>query len=112
MDQSPQDPPPPGTRLMDPLREQLRYAHHSLRTEEAYLHWVRAFIRFHDRRHPGDLAQPAGQPGRRHAMGTAATRAATPAAPSTSVRTLREPLPCLAAFRPTLNWSAAATIVS
>ena len=46
------------------------------------------------------------------AMGTAATRAATPAAPSTSVRTLREPLPCLAAFRPTLNWSAAATTVS
>jgi len=43
---------------MDQLRQQLRYAHYSLRTEEAYLHWVRAFIHFHDRRHPGELAQP------------------------------------------------------
>ncbi len=58
MDQPPHNPPPAGTRLMDQLREQLRYAHYSLRTEEAYLHWVRAFIRFHDRRHPGELAQP------------------------------------------------------
>ena len=58
MDQPPRNPPPAGTRLMDQLREQLRYAHYSLRTEEAYLHWVRAFIRFHDRRHPGELAQP------------------------------------------------------
>jgi integron integrase len=51
-------PIPPAPRLLDQLREQLRYAHYSLRTEEAYLHWVRAFIRFHDRRHPGELAQP------------------------------------------------------
>jgi hypothetical protein len=42
MDRPPQNPPPPGTRLMDQLREQLRYAHYSLRTEAAYLHWVRA----------------------------------------------------------------------
>jgi integron integrase len=51
-------PPAPGPRLMDQLRQQLRYAHYSLRTEEAYLHWVRAFIHFHGRRHPGELAQP------------------------------------------------------
>ena len=45
-------------RLLDVLREQIRYMHYSHRTEEAYVHWVRAFIRFHDRRHPAELAQP------------------------------------------------------
>ncbi len=45
-------------RLLDALREQIRYLHYSLRTEEAYVYWVRAFIRFHDRRHPSELSQP------------------------------------------------------
>ena len=34
-------------RLLDQVREQLRYLHYSIRTEEAYVHWVRAFVRFH-----------------------------------------------------------------
>ena len=50
--------PPPSPRLLDALRQQIRYRHYSLRTEEAYVHWVRAFVRFHDLRHPADLAQP------------------------------------------------------
>ena len=52
------DAPPPSPRLLDALRQQIRYRHYSLRTEEAYVHWVRAFVRFHDFRHPADLAQP------------------------------------------------------
>ena len=51
-------PPALRPRLLDALREQIRYLHYSLRTEEAYVYWVRAFIRFHDRRHPAELAQP------------------------------------------------------
>ena len=47
----------PPLRLLDALRAQIRYMHYSLRTEEAYVHWVRAFIHFHDRRHPAELAQ-------------------------------------------------------
>jgi site-specific recombinase XerD len=43
---------PPSQRLLDRLRERLRYLHYSIRTEEAYVHWVRAFVRFHDLRHP------------------------------------------------------------
>jgi hypothetical protein len=34
-------------RLLDALREHVRSMHYSLRTEEAYVYWVRAFIRFH-----------------------------------------------------------------
>lgn len=49
-------PHPP--RLLDLVRQQTRLLHYSLRTEEAYVHWVRAFIRFHQLRHPADMAQP------------------------------------------------------
>ncbi|MBL8327912.1 MAG: integron integrase [Rubrivivax sp.] len=51
-------PPPPPPRLLDLLRQQIRYMHYSLRTEEAYVGWVRAFIRFHGLRHPADLSGP------------------------------------------------------
>jgi integron integrase len=37
------------------LRERLRYMHYSLRTEQAYVHWTRAFIRFHQLKHPRDM---------------------------------------------------------
>jgi len=33
-------------RLLDQLREQIRYLHYSLRTEEAYMSWIKNFIRF------------------------------------------------------------------
>jgi integron integrase len=42
--------PPAG--LLQRLRESIRYQHYSLRTENAYVHWVRAFVRFHRMRHP------------------------------------------------------------
>jgi integron integrase len=44
-------------RLMDQLREQIRALHYSRRTEQAYEHWVRAYIRFHGLRHPAELGQ-------------------------------------------------------
>lgn len=45
-------------RLLDQLREHIRYRHYSLRTEEAYVHWVRAFVRFHgSERHPRDMGR-------------------------------------------------------
>ena len=47
-------PTPP--RLLDLLRMQVRYMHYSLRTEQAYVHWVRAFIRFNGLRHPAELS--------------------------------------------------------
>lgn len=44
-----------SVRLLDQVRERLRGLHYSLRTEDAYLHWCRAFIRFHGRRHPAEM---------------------------------------------------------
>jgi len=44
-------------RLLDKVRERVRYLHYSLRTEQAYVHWVRAFVRFHGLRHPRSMGQ-------------------------------------------------------
>lgn len=48
--------------LSEVVRAKLRAGHYSLRTEEAYLGWVRRFIVFHGRRHPRELgaAEVAG----------------------------------------------------
>ena len=47
-----------SSRLLDQLRERVRYLHYSIRTEEAYVHWVRAFLRFHEMRHPSEMGGP------------------------------------------------------
>lgn len=50
-----------STRLLDQVRERIRYLHYSLQTEKAYLYWARFFIRWHGRsgamRHPRDMGQ-------------------------------------------------------
>jgi len=43
-------------RLLDQMRNVLRLKHMSFRTEEAYLHWIKRFILFHDKRHPKDIS--------------------------------------------------------
>ena len=48
-------PPLRSVKVLDQLRERIRYLHYSLPTEQAYVHWVRAFIRFHGVRHPATL---------------------------------------------------------
>lgn len=48
-------PPLRSVKVLDQLRERLRYQHFSIRTEQAYVHWVRAFIRFHGLVHPAQL---------------------------------------------------------
>ena len=45
-------------KLLDQLRECIRYRHYSLRTEQAYVHWVKRFIFFHDKRHPKEMGGP------------------------------------------------------
>ncbi len=42
-------------KLLDQVREAIRVRHYSLRTEEAYVLWVRGFVRFHGFRHPDEL---------------------------------------------------------
>lgn len=51
-------PPLKAGKLLDQLRERIRMLHYSLRTEQAYAHWCRAFIRFHGLKHPGTMGGP------------------------------------------------------
>jgi hypothetical protein len=48
-------PPLHAPRLLDQVRDRVRYLHYSRRTEQAYVHWCKAFIRFHGLSHPRDL---------------------------------------------------------
>jgi integron integrase len=51
-------PPLTAVRLLDQVRERLRYLHYSLSTEDVYVYWCRAFIRFHGLRHPSQMGGP------------------------------------------------------
>ena len=48
---------PQSKRLMDQVREVLQYHHYAIRTEEAYVRWILAFIRFHGHKHPKDMGK-------------------------------------------------------
>ena len=45
-------------KLLDRVRERIRYKHYSLRTEESYVQWIRRFIFFHGKRHPSEMGAP------------------------------------------------------
>ena len=45
---------PPAT-LIEAVRDMITRLHYSPRTEEAYVYWIREFIRYHRRQHPRDL---------------------------------------------------------
>jgi hypothetical protein len=45
----------PRPRLLDRVRERIRARHHSRRTEKAYIHWIKRYIFFHDKRHPAEM---------------------------------------------------------
>jgi integron integrase len=47
--------PPKSPRLLDRVRAAIRLRHYSLRTEEAYVGWIRRYIRFHGIRHPDEM---------------------------------------------------------
>jgi len=46
-------------RLLDRVREVLRVKHYSYRTEQTYIQWIKRYIYFHDKKHPGELSNEA-----------------------------------------------------
>ena len=50
--------PPRPPRLLAQVRERIRALHYSYRTEQAYLQWVRRFVRFHGLHHPLEIGGP------------------------------------------------------
>ena len=45
------------SKLLDQVREEIRVRHYSIRTEEAYLNWIRRFILFHGKRRPMEMGE-------------------------------------------------------
>ena len=43
--------------FLDQFRRTIRVCHYSIRTEQSYLHWIKCFILFHDKRHPSPLGE-------------------------------------------------------
>ena len=44
-------------KFLEEVRRAMRLRHYSLRTEQTYLDWMRQFILFHSKRHPGDMGE-------------------------------------------------------
>jgi len=47
--------PPRSPKLLDRVRVALRVRHYALRTEQAYIAWIRRYIYYHHVRHPDDM---------------------------------------------------------
>lgn len=50
-----EDPPPPPPRLLDQVRARCRVKHYSVRTERAYVAWIRRYIFENEKRHPKEM---------------------------------------------------------
>ena len=53
--------PNPKLKFMEQCREVMRFHRLALRTEEAYLQWIKRFIFFHGKRHPKEMGEPEVQ---------------------------------------------------
>ena len=44
-------------RLLDLLIDKIRMKHYSYSTEKTYIHWIKCYILFHNKRHPKDMGK-------------------------------------------------------
>jgi len=44
-------------KLLDQVRQAIRTRHYSDSTEKAYVHWIKRFIFFHNKRHPAEMGE-------------------------------------------------------
>ena len=44
-----------GRELFEVVRDRIGTRHLALRTEKAYLHWIRRYVNFHGMRHPREM---------------------------------------------------------
>jgi integron integrase len=47
--------PPPAKKLLDLVRDKIRYKHYSLSTEKTYVSWIKQYILFNSKRHPTEM---------------------------------------------------------
>ncbi|MES2770467.1 MAG: integron integrase [Pseudomonadota bacterium] len=53
--QTPSLSPPSAPKLLDQVRGKIRLKHYSIRTEQAYVDWIKRFVLHFDKRHPREM---------------------------------------------------------
>jgi hypothetical protein len=46
-----------GKKLLEIMRDKIRFKHYSIKTEQVYLHWSKRYILFHNKRHPKEMGK-------------------------------------------------------
>ena len=70
--------PDPNLKLMDQVRETLRYYHYAYRTEQTYCDWIKRFLAFYGmQRHPAEMGAPEVERWLSHLAEKAGVAAAT-----------------------------------
>ena len=46
-----------GSPFLEQVRNAIRVRHYSIRTEQAYIQWIKHFIFYHNKRHPKDMGE-------------------------------------------------------
>ncbi len=44
-------------KLLEIVRDKIRFKHYSIRTEQVYISWIKRYILFHNKRHPKDMGK-------------------------------------------------------
>ena len=44
-------------RLLEIVRDKIRVKHYSISTEKTYVHWIKSYILFHNKKHPIDMGK-------------------------------------------------------
>ncbi len=44
-------------KLLDIVRDKIRFKHYSLSTERTYIHWIKCYILFHNKKHPLEMGK-------------------------------------------------------
>ena len=44
-------------KLLDIVRDKIRFKHYSIKTEQSYVGWIKRYISFHNKRHPIEMGK-------------------------------------------------------
>ncbi len=44
-------------KLLDIVRDKIRFKHYSIKTEQSYVGWIKRYIFFHNKRHPIEMGK-------------------------------------------------------
>jgi len=47
----------PRRKLLDIVRDKIRVKHYSMSTERTYIHWIKHYIFFHNKKHPIEMGK-------------------------------------------------------